>query len=280
MTGRGRGAAARADLRPDCARCFGLCCVAPGFAASADFAIDKPPGKPCPHLEPDFRCAIHERLRLEGFPGCVAFDCFGAGQRIAQMTFGGRSWRDAPETAAAMFAAFRVLRDLHELAWYLEEALGVTAGAARTELRLALDETERLARGDAAALVNLDADRYRARVNPLLLAVSAAVRARVRPSPPDRRGADLAGRDLRGTNLRAASLRGALLLGADLRGADLRSADFTGADLRGADLSGADLSGALFLVQSQLDAALGDPATRLPPAVTRPPHWEGRRARA
>ena len=37
------------ELRADCTRCFALCCVAPAFAASADFAIDKPAGQPCPN---------------------------------------------------------------------------------------------------------------------------------------------------------------------------------------------------------------------------------------
>ena len=60
-------------------RCAGLCCVAPAFAASADFAIDKPAGRPCPNLRDDFRCGIHAELRERGFPGCEVFDCFGAG---------------------------------------------------------------------------------------------------------------------------------------------------------------------------------------------------------
>ena len=80
-------------------------------------------------------------------------------------------------------------------------------------------------------------------------------------------------RGLRGADLRGASLRGAYLIGADLRAADLRMADVTGADLRGADLGGADLTESLFLIQSQLDAAKGDTATRLPPSLTRPAHW-------
>jgi uncharacterized protein YjbI with pentapeptide repeats len=50
-------------------------------------------------------------------------------------------------------------------------------------------------------------------------------------------------------------------------------ADLIGADLREADLRGADLSGALFLSQAQLNAALGDPRTRLPRTVARPSHW-------
>ncbi|HLT09486.1 MAG TPA: pentapeptide repeat-containing protein [Micromonosporaceae bacterium] len=81
-------------------------------------------------------------------------------------------------------------------------------------------------------------------------------------------GARLVGASLRGANLRAARL-----LGADLRRADLRLADVTGADLRGANLSGADLRQCLFLTQSQVDSTTGDPATRLPHGLTRPPHW-------
>ena len=54
---------ARARLRADCSRCAGLCCVAPAFAASADFAIDKPAGHACPHLRDDALCGIHAELR-------------------------------------------------------------------------------------------------------------------------------------------------------------------------------------------------------------------------
>src|SRR5215218_5714701 len=112
----------RKRLRADCANCAGLCCVAPAFAASADFAIDKPAGVACPNLGEDFRCGIHAQLRGRGFPGCTVFDCFGAGQRITQQTFGGRSWREAPELAAAQFAVLPVVRQLHEALWYLLEA--------------------------------------------------------------------------------------------------------------------------------------------------------------
>ena len=99
----------RARLRADCGRCFGLCCVAPAFSASADFAIDKGAGQACPHLRRDFRCSIHDRLRPEGFPGCAVYDCFGAGQQVAQVTFGGRDWRREPGLAGQMFGVFAVM---------------------------------------------------------------------------------------------------------------------------------------------------------------------------
>jgi hypothetical protein len=246
------------ELRADCTRCVALCCVLPAFGASADFAIDKPAGTPCPNLGAGHACTIHDRLRPSGFPGCTAYDCFGAGQATVA-AFGGERRR-----VPGMAPVFGTLRVLHELLAYLREAAERVADPdLRAEVRAALVRTGELAGGDAGALAALDPGPHRAEVAGLLRRVSEHLRGgpgrRARPGP--------------GADLRAADLRGASLLGADLRGADLRGADLTGADLRAADLSGADLSGALFVVQAQLDAARGDAATRLPAGLTRPAHW-------
>ena len=258
-------------LRADCGRCFGLCCVVPAFAASADFAIDKPAGHACPNLGPDHRCGIHGELRERGFAGCTVFDCFGAGQQVAQVTFGGRDWREAPETLPAMAEAFAVLRPLHELLWYLTEAVALRPPAGLiAELERARAETAALTEGDLARLRAVDVAAHRDRVNPLLARAGDAARS---PGGLDRRGARLFGADLRRVDLRRANLRGALLIGADLRGVDLGLADVTGADLRGADLRGADLRATLFLHQAQLDSARGDARTALPTTLTRPAHW-------
>ncbi|MEV0645794.1 pentapeptide repeat-containing protein [Phytomonospora sp. NPDC050363] len=258
------------DLRADCSRCFALCCVAPAFAASSDFAIDKPAGKPCLNLLPDHRCGIHSELRQRGFPGCTVFDCFGAGQQVSQVTFGGQGWRDDPARARSMFTVFPIVRGLRELLWYLTEALELPAARpVHRELARARDELRRLTEGSPEKLATVDVMEQRATVNPLLQRASELSRGKGR----DCRGADLAGASLRKARFRDASLRGALLIGADLRGADLRGADLTGADLRGAELAGADLSGALFCTQAQLDAARGDRATRLPKGRERPAHW-------
>jgi hypothetical protein len=265
------------ELRADCARCFGLCCVVPAFSASADFAIDKPAGQPCRHLRPDSGCGIHRDLRGRGFRGCAVYDCFGAGQRVSQVTFGGRDWRRDPSVARDMGAVFPVVRQLHELLWYLTAALALpAAGPVHAELRRALRDTDELAGGDAGTLARLDVGGHWQRVNAVLSRASELARAAAPPPRPDRRGADLAGARLAGSDLAGASLRGACLIGADLSGAGLRLADLTGADLRDADLSGADLAEALFLTQAQLDAAAGDAATRLPASLRRPAHWPGR----
>jgi hypothetical protein len=251
----------RTDLQADCGSCFGLCCVALTFARSADFAIDKPAGEACPNLADDFRCTIHTELRPKGFPGCTVYDCFGAGQEISRRA--GKSWREQP--GADMFAALPILRQLHELLWYLTEAL-----EHNKNLQPAIDRVESVSR--TADLTTVDVAAERAVVNELLLETSRLVRGK-QPKKKERRGADLIGARLRGADLAKANLRGAYLIGADLRGADLRQADLIGADLRDADVRGADLTGALFLTQSQLNAARGDHTTRIPASLTRPSHW-------
>lgn len=261
-------------LVSDCGDCFGLCCVALPFAKSADFAQNKPAGTPCSNLQEDFRCGIHTRLRGSGYTGCTVFDCFGAGQKVSRQTFGGVDWRREPGSAPAMFAAFPVMRQLHELLWYLDEALDLpAAGPVAPRLRRAREDVDAMTRGDAEALAALDVDAVRTGVSELLLEASELVRAGLPGRKPHHRGADLMGAKLRRAALRGANLRGAYLIGADLRDADLRGADVIGADLRGADLRGADLTGALFLTQAQLNAARGDAATRLPEGLDRPAHW-------
>lgn len=212
-------------------------------------------------------------------PGCDVFDCFGAGQQVVQVAFADRGWRDDPGTAEDVFEAFSVLRQLHELRWYLAEAVDrLPRGPLRDEVLLRQEEVEQASAYGGEQLVTYDAPAVRRSLGELLGRVSEAVRAGVPRSPAggrsdDHRGADLVGARLAGADLRGTSLRGAVLLGADLSGADLRHADLLGADLRAADLSGAGLDGALFLTQPQVQAARGDAATTLPPFLERPRHW-------
>ncbi|MFI9274349.1 pentapeptide repeat-containing protein [Kitasatospora sp. NPDC052896] len=263
-----------AALQADCANCFALCCVALPFAKSSDFAVDKDAGKPCGNLLADFRCGIHTDLRAKGFTGCTVFDCFGAGQKVSQVTFGGQDWRRAPKSARQMFQVLPVMRQLHELLWYLTEALGLPPAAPlHAELRQALDRVDQLTLAAPEALTTLDMPTVRAEVNALLLETSELVRAKVPGRKRNHRGADLIGAKLAGADLRAANLRGAYLIAANLRNADLRDADLIGADLRDTNLPGADLTGAIFLTQAQLNAARGDSSTRLPAHLDRPAHW-------
>ncbi|GAA1880234.1 pentapeptide repeat-containing protein [Lapillicoccus jejuensis] len=249
--------------RADCARCFGLCCVALPFERAGGFPDDKPAGLPCRFLAVDHACRVHDSLLDRGYRGCVAYECFGAGQQVSQVIFRGRSWRDEPSTAASMFAVFPVARALHEVLRHATEALGwdLPTDLARPLAALADEVADRVGLGPDLLLAT-DLPDVRRRAGDLFAAASAHVRGA--SSRGDRRlraRADLVGVDLRGVDARGADLRGALLVAADLRGARLGRADLLGADLRDADLRGADLRGALFLTAPQLASARTDATT-------------------
>ncbi|MEC1527285.1 pentapeptide repeat-containing protein [Bacillus spizizenii] len=266
------------DLRADCQHCFGLCCVALPYTKSADFAFDKDGGTPCRNLQSNYQCSIHKDLREKGFRGCSAYECFGAGQKVSQITYEGKDWRNNPETANEMFDVFPIMQQLHEMLWYLYEALSIDiAKPIHHELRTSFEKIERLTRLSKERLLTLQVDEHRAEVNEWLLKTSELVRAQARnPKLPKKisRGSVLIGAKLKGLDLRGANLRGALLIAADLRNADLRMTDFIGADVRDADLSGADLTGSIFLTQAQVNAAYGDSNTKLPPSLQTPAHWK------
>jgi hypothetical protein len=252
------------ELVADCDQCFGLCCVLLPFSASSGFGIDKSGGTPCPHLSDDDRCSIHDTLRRDGWSGCVTFDCYGAGQQVSQVTYAGVSWREH-DNLGEMSAVLSVMRILHEMLVHLGEV------ARRSPDPVAAELTAELVRMTASSpnqLLDLDLDHLHDRVGATLESASARLRAGT-----DYRGRDLAGRDLRDLDLRDADLRSSLLIRADLRGLELGRADLLGADLRDADVRGTRLAQALFLSQSQVNAARGDADTTLPERLTRPTHW-------
>ena len=92
------------------------------------------------------------------------FDCFGAGQQVTQVTFGGRAGGRTPALAAAQFAVLPVMRQLHEILWYLAEALTLPrrGSAARRDPDGAA-RTEDLTAGTAEELAALDVGAYRRR---------------------------------------------------------------------------------------------------------------------
>lgn len=251
-------------LVADCERCFALCCVLLPFSASSGFGMDKAGGTPCLHLAGDDRCRIHETLRPDGWSGCATFDCFGAGQQVSQVTYAGVSWREQGNLGE-MAAVLSVMRLLHEMLAHLAEVGRRTPDAVAADLAA---EVVRMTAATPDELLDIDLDYLHDRVGAALGSASARLR-----SGPELRGRDLAGHDLRAEDLRDANLRSTMLIGADLRGQDLGCADLLGADLRDTDVRGADLRAALFLSQSQVNAARGDDRTAIPGALRRPDHW-------
>jgi len=101
------------DFRPNCDACAALCCVMLPFDAGEDFGFGKAGGVACRHLQ-GHACSIHADLAAKGFAGCQHYDCLGAGQRVVQEVFAGKSWRSNPDLLAPMERAFRAMRRLHE----------------------------------------------------------------------------------------------------------------------------------------------------------------------
>lgn len=261
-------------LRADCENCFGLCCVALPYAKSADFALDKDRGTPCRNLQSNYLCGIHNELRNQGFRGCSAYECFGAGQKVSQITYNGKDWRNK-EVAQEMFDVYPIMQQLHEMLWYLNEALTIDAAKSiHKEIYYSFVETEELTGKSPDFIMSIDVNEHRAKVNKLLIRTSELVRAQVIKKQKDtRRGMDYLGAKLKGADLRGTNLRGALLIAADLRNADLRWCDFIGADFRDTDIRGANLTGSIFLTQAQVNAAKGNKQTKLPATLVRPAHW-------
>lgn len=113
------------------------------FDAGVAFGFDKAGGEPCRHLA-GHACSIHAGLAAAGFAGCVRYDCLGAGQRVVQEVFAGKSWRQDASLMAPMDTAFRALRRLHE-----DHALLVSAA------RLPLLPAEEAGRQRLLALLNI-----------------------------------------------------------------------------------------------------------------------------
>jgi uncharacterized protein YjbI with pentapeptide repeats len=265
------------QLKADCGSCFALCCVALPYAESVDFAKNKDAGTPCMHLDSDYRCKIHQNLRTSGFKGCTVYECYGAGQKVSQQTYHGVSWRDSPNIADEMFRVFPIMQQLHEMLYYIQEALNLQEAAPlHGKLQLIYKETEILTNGSPTSLLELDVPTHRQVVSDLLFEASKMARAKVKGGKNKKYKAnttDFIGANFKSANLKGVSFKGAYLIAANLRDADLRVCDFLGADLRDADLSGANLTGSIFLTQAQVNAAKGDKMTKLPKSITTPQHW-------
>ena len=277
-------------LKPDCQNCFGLCCVALYFSKHDGFPTDKHAGVPCPNLAQDYTCSIHDKLSEQGLKGCIAYECFGAGQQVSQVTYGGgQGWRAQGEkhsSSEEMFNVFLIMKQLHEMCWYLHEALSYDILTPLSdEVQYPLNETEKLTFASIDKLQALDLLVHHNKVSTIINQVIQAIQAHIRQALSKtsslkenkilntKQKRDFIGANLTKKELRCSDLHGCLLIAANLAGADLSGTNFIGADLRDANLRGANLTQSLFLTQMQINGAKGDQYTQLPASLSRPDHW-------
>ncbi|SES12760.1 Pentapeptide repeat-containing protein [Gracilibacillus ureilyticus] len=261
-------------LQADCANCFALCCVALPYAKSSDFAFNKTSGEPCRNLDKNFLCRIHKDLREKGFKGCTVYECFGAGQKVSQHIYKGKSWRDSPNISKEMFEVFPIVQQLHEILYYLNEAGNRSeTQSIHKQLSSEFEKIDNLTKINPKEILSLDINEIRAGINPLLINASEQVRKKYKRNGRMNLPRELFGASLQNQNLSGYSFRGSILIGANLSNSNLRGAEFIGADLRGTNLCGADMQESIFLTQSQLNASKGNKETKLPPHLQLPHHW-------
>jgi hypothetical protein len=153
------------NLRADCSRCCGLCCVVPQQLAIQGFGADKPAETACVHLNEVHRCTIYAKRRTLGYPACEGFDCFGAGQWVTQHLFGGADWKDSPALASRMFAAYRHWVSRFQAAAMIEAAMPHVRDDARGPLAARMTE---LTSSESADDLN-KAAKHRLRAETLML---------------------------------------------------------------------------------------------------------------
>ena len=266
----------RKDLRADCTNCFGLCCVALPFAAPPTSRSTRTPESRARTCKRTSAAAFTRacwkqgfprlhRLRLlrrrpEGLPGHLRRHGLAAGAATAHGTCS-RCSRSCGSCTSCSGTSPR-------------HSTCAPARPVHDDLRRALDPYRAPHPWQRGTLAGARTwPRCGATSTPCCCAPASWYGPRFRAARRTTGEPTSSGPGSRAPNLRGANLRGAQLIAADLRKADLRTADLIGADFRDADLRGADLTGSIFLTQSQVNAARGDAATRLPAALIRPAHW-------
>ncbi|MGL4521250.1 MAG: pentapeptide repeat-containing protein, partial [Bacilli bacterium] len=171
---------------------------------------------------------------------------------------------------------------LHEMMWYLHDASTFCSTQDMfQEIEKIYIETEKLTHLPSEQLEKIDLFMHRMKVNAILkevhsevqkriakLNLSNTAKARLKPCH------DYVNKNLTQTNLIGANFAGVLLIEANLKGADLTGANFIGTDMRNTNIRGANLRDAMFLTQTQVNAARGDKHTLLPRWLERPGNWE------
>ena len=262
------------DLKIDCGNCFGFCCVALYFSKVDGFPNDKSSGEPCVNLNSDFTCKAHKDLRKKGLKGCTSYDCFGAGQKVAKVTYNGINWRESPELSEEMFNVFLVMRQLHEMLWYLSMVYSLeNEETLRSMANIIIQETIEITLLKPEALLKLNLDIHREKVNEVLRKASNKIRSKFVSKNNKTLNKNYIGKNLKSVNLRGADLSGALLIATDLSNNDLSGINLIGADMRDTNIKGANLENSVFITQQQVNTANGDSNTKLPVSLTIPKYW-------
>lgn len=255
-------------LKIDCKQCKGLCCIALYCAKIDGFPENKEAGVPCKYLMQDFRCKIHKELASKNMRGCLAYDCFGAGQKVTQSYCQNVSRGEA-------YKIFLTVFQLHQIEWYLLESLSlVNDENIKKEIEQLIIQNEKMTSLPSVKIIKLDIVEYRLRVNEILKSISALVSDKFSRKTKVENKKDFFAKDFYNADLSGTDFSMAILIAANLKGCNLNKANFLGADIRDANICNADLSSSVFLTQMQINSAKGNSNTKLPSRIVKPLFWD------
>ncbi len=144
------------------------------FYAAQGFAFNKAAHSACRYVTLENRCASHTELASRGFPGCVAFDCYGAGQRVTQELFNGMTWRTSGETQVQIFSAYTCCLALHRLMAMLMLAEATAAPPLDGQMRLKRQQLDEICRSEEAKTGSVDIARVQKDVFELVRSLADA----------------------------------------------------------------------------------------------------------
>lgn len=257
-------------LKINCENCSGLCCVALYCARTDGFPENKDAGIPCKYLNSNFQCKVHSQLIDMNMKGCLAYDCFGAGQKVSQDLFSNITWQSNQEKSNLIFDVFLLVFQLHQMEWYLLESLLLDTDKRFSEnIEQLIFKIEHVLEKSYENILNFDISSFRLEVNHILKSISKQYTKSNKLNQKD-----LIGKDFKKANLDGEDFSMSLLIAANFEGCSLKDTNFLGADLRDANVRNADLSSSLFLTQLQVNSTQGDYSTTLPKYLSVPISWK------
>lgn len=257
------------QLKTNCSKCSGLCCVALFFSKMDGFPKDKKAGQPCNNLLDDFRCKIHTQLEDRNLKGCIGYDCFGAGQHVTQCIYQGKTYRDLTNQATEIFDVFIIVFQLYQVRYYLLEVLTLDISSKKKErIKDLIIENKKICNYFPNKLLSFNLNTYKDKINPVLKQICSQFKNN-KKVPTIFLAKNFKGEDMSGLDL---SMK--LLIAANFDSCKFDNTIFLGADTRDANFNDADLTKALFLTQGQVNSAKGNRNTKLPKHLNYPVTWK------
>lgn len=260
------------EIKADCSKCSGLCCIALFFSKMDGFPQDKEAGKPCINLNKDYYCKIHGELKNCKMRGCIGYDCFGAGQHVTSVIYKGETWQTIKGKSQEIFDVFVVVFHLYQIRYFLVESRTIVLAKELWKvIDELIDENKRLCNYSPKDILNIDVDSYRDKVNIILKKVCSLIKEEYKNK---KKLSGFLGGNFKNKDMSGQDLGMQLLIAANFNNCKFHGTIFLGADTRDTNLSNADLREAVFLTQGQVNCAKGNRNTKLPKHLDYPVTWE------